>query len=565
MAILKLKQADGSFAEIPALIGKNGKTPYIKDDYWWIGETNTNVKAEGTDGKTPYIKESYWWIDNTNTNVKAEGVDGTDGKTAYAYAQEGGYGGTEAQFTEKLANGFGGLHIGSSTPPETADVWVDPNGEPTMVEEWEFDMDDGTVETKSVVVTESEDATNGKKAAILRVRQADGTFAEIPALKGKTAYEYAQEGGFTGTEEEFMALLLGDREYDASAITSGVFPLSRGGTGAATVEGVLLNLGLENVNNTSDAEKPISTATQEALDAKANKDEVPTKTSQLTNDSDFATNASVDSKVAAIVESAPETLNTLNELAAALGDDPNFATTVANEIGKKADADDIPKALSELTADSTHRTVTDAEKTTWNAKSNFSGNYNDLTNKPAIPTVPSSLPANGGNADTVDNKHASDFATAEQGTKADNALPKSGGTLTGTLYGNSGIELTANASSANNDQGVTLKNSGYTARMSIGSSGGLGIYSDSALFIRPAYSEGTGYGVKMTKTDMSPTTNASLSLGTSSSMQYNNIYGKTIYQNGKQVANKEDVPSTTEIWTFTLEDGTKVTKAVYVK
>lgn len=41
-----------------------------------------------------------------------------------------------------------------------------------------------------------------------------------------------------------------------------------------------------------------------------------------------------------------------------------------------------------------------------------SGSYNDLTNKPTIPTVPSSLPANGGNADTVDNKHASDFATA---------------------------------------------------------------------------------------------------------------------------------------------------------
>jgi hypothetical protein len=36
-----------------------------------------------------------------------------------------------------------------------------------------------------------------------------------------------------------------------------------------------------------------------------------------------------------------------------------------------------------------------------------SGSYNDLTNKPTIPT---SLPANGGNADTVDNKHASDFA-----------------------------------------------------------------------------------------------------------------------------------------------------------
>lgn len=45
----------------------------------------------------------------------------------------------------------------------------------------------------------------------------------------------------------------------------------------------------------------------------------------------------VDTKVAGLVDSAPETLNTLNELAAALGDDENFATTVATNIGKKAD------------------------------------------------------------------------------------------------------------------------------------------------------------------------------------------------------------------------------------
>ena len=40
-----------------------------------------------------------------------------------------------------------------------------------------------------------------------------------------------------------------------------------------------------------------------------------------------------------------------------------------------------------ITEDSTHRFVTDAEKSTWNAKSNFSGNYNDLTNKPTIPSA----------------------------------------------------------------------------------------------------------------------------------------------------------------------------------
>lgn len=44
-----------------------------------------------------------------------------------------------------------------------------------------------------------------------------------------------------------------------------------------------------------------------------------------------------DTKVAALVDSAPETLDTLNELSAALGDDPNFATTMATSLGNKAD------------------------------------------------------------------------------------------------------------------------------------------------------------------------------------------------------------------------------------
>jgi hypothetical protein len=49
----------------------------------------------------------------------------------------------------------------------------------------------------------------------------------------------------------------------------------------------------------------------------------------------FATEGYVTTAVANLVDSAPLTLDTLNELAAALGDDPNFATTVTNSIGTK--------------------------------------------------------------------------------------------------------------------------------------------------------------------------------------------------------------------------------------
>jgi hypothetical protein len=54
-----------------------------------------------------------------------------------------------------------------------------------------------------------------------------------------------------------------------------------------------------------------------------------------TNAGDAATKGYVDTSISALLDSAPGALDTLNELAAALGDDPNFATTVTNEIATK--------------------------------------------------------------------------------------------------------------------------------------------------------------------------------------------------------------------------------------
>lgn len=55
-----------------------------------------------------------------------------------------------------------------------------------------------------------------------------------------------------------------------------------------------------------------------------------------TNTTQIATTAFVRTEIANLVDSAPATLDTLNELAAALGDDPNFATTISTELGLKA-------------------------------------------------------------------------------------------------------------------------------------------------------------------------------------------------------------------------------------
>ena len=61
-----------------------------------------------------------------------------------------------------------------------------------------------------------------------------------------------------------------DVEITGGTITGLSTPLAitSGGTGAATVSAALLALGLDQVDNTSDADKPISDATQAALDLK---------------------------------------------------------------------------------------------------------------------------------------------------------------------------------------------------------------------------------------------------------------------------------------------------------
>ena len=96
------------------------------------------------------------------------------------------------------------------------------------------------------------------------------------------------------------------------------------------------------INNGTTAIAPSQNAVFDALALKANiagptftgTPAAPTA-SAGTNTTQLATTAFVTTGIANIVDSAPGTLNTLNELAAALGDDVNFSTTVTNSIATK--------------------------------------------------------------------------------------------------------------------------------------------------------------------------------------------------------------------------------------
>ena len=73
-------------------------------------------------------------------------------------------------------------------------------------------------------------------AAILKVRDTDGTVHEIHALQGKSAYAYAVEGGYTGTEAEFAAKLAAEKFANPFALTfTGAATGSYDGAAALTV------------------------------------------------------------------------------------------------------------------------------------------------------------------------------------------------------------------------------------------------------------------------------------------------------------------------------------------
>lgn len=80
----------------------------------------------------------------------------------------------------------------------------------------------------------------------------------------------------------------------------------------------------------------------------------------------------------------------------------------------------VPTKLSQLGEDTTHRLVTDAEKTRWNNKSDFNGSYNSLTDKPTIPSKLSQL--------IEDNNHMT--VTKAQRDKIDNFTGGTGTSIT---------------------------------------------------------------------------------------------------------------------------------------
>ncbi len=124
---LKIDGSVPTYADLPTLTAADmGKTYLVDADgrlYFWSGTawpaSGSGLLIKGEDGLTPNIgANGHWWIGTTDTGVNAKGEDGApgaagtpgtpgtpgaDGKSAYESAQDGGYTGTETQFSNDLA------------------------------------------------------------------------------------------------------------------------------------------------------------------------------------------------------------------------------------------------------------------------------------------------------------------------------------------------------------------------------------------------------------------------------------------------------------------------------
>jgi hypothetical protein len=195
----------------------------------------------------------------------------------------------------------------------------------------------------------------------------------------------------------------------------------------------------------------------------------------------------VDAKVAALVDSAPEALDTLNELAVALGNDANYATTTASTIGEK-----LAKAsnLSDLTNAGTARTNLGLGTAATTAASAYataaqgtkadsaiqsgdlatvatSGSYADLTNKPTLLTIgTSSTTALAGNTSLL-----------ALGTSSTTAL--AGNTA---LFSGSYADLTNKPTLLTIGTSSTTALAGNTALLQIGTSSTTALAGNTSLF-----------------------------------------------------------------------------------
>lgn len=139
---------------------------------------------------------------------------------------------------------------------------------------------------------------------------------------------------------------IGSAGIDLNLVGSEPRPLFNGSKGIALSEDLETKAAelQDNINlkaSQSDLEAYMSATDTKVSELEEKIGNVPTKVSELENDANYQSASQVDARIQEVVAAAPEALDTLKELADALGNDPDFAGTVTTELAKKANSIDV--------------------------------------------------------------------------------------------------------------------------------------------------------------------------------------------------------------------------------
>ena len=189
--------SNGQLKEVQFTVpeGKQGDTPHIGDNgNWLIGDTDTGVKSagkDGNDGLTPYIGlNGNWYIGETDTGVNASGLEGPRGTGLLPVTTE------PSTYTTAVNGLTPAYRIALSKVKSEASVSEVYAGDTLRYSYYHY----------PVIYVDSSYVYCRTRVSIRGATGGTGT-AGANGTDGKSAYQYALDGGYTGTEEEFAQKL----------------------------------------------------------------------------------------------------------------------------------------------------------------------------------------------------------------------------------------------------------------------------------------------------------------------------------------------------------------------
>lgn len=205
--------------------------------------------------------------------------------------------------------------------------------------------------------------------------------------------------GFSSASTPPVSGIIGPDDVDGSMILLNNNEALRGKKGPTGNQNIIKVNASDEVELSSAGVRAIYANTPTALNEITNKSFVDTSSASAVS----TANAYTDTQISNLINAAPGVLDTLDELAQALGDDPNFATTTATALGNRLRVDTAAQGLTgaektnaktnidlnnvpnvdatnpaNISQTSSYRFVTDTEKTTWNAVSMQTDTYSNL-------------------------------------------------------------------------------------------------------------------------------------------------------------------------------------------